>query len=329
MHNEFTTKRSPIVLIWKFAAVEAIGFVLYFAATLLGNTKYELYTQLSLPNFLSYQAAKILLLSSAQFALTVYAFLSWYYEEYIVRAGTIVHESGILRRTKTSLSLDQTTQFIPQSSWFGKLFRYGSVRAENAAGSMTLATIPRPDRALQALRGESTLSEHAFGAEPDITHLLAQPEHDRLEFKSSLRFDYKTGNVSKELEKSVMKTIAAFLNSKGGSLVVGVNDARQPLGLANDYQTLQRSDSDGFENHFTQSFNNMIGPEFRDLVKLRFHAVNGCELCVIQTLPSPRPAYLKVENNEHFYMRTGNISTPLKLSEIESYSRTRWPVILS
>jgi hypothetical protein len=329
MHNEFVTKRSPIVLIWKFVAVEAAGFVLYFAATLLGGTKYEIYTQLSLSNFLSYQVAKILLLSGAQFALTVYAFLSWYYEEYIVRPGAIVHRSGIFRKKEIALPTDRSTKFTIRWNWFGKLFRYGAVRVENAATAMTLRTIPKPERILQAARGEFELLEHAFGKEPDVAKLLMEDEHDRLEFKSSLRFDYKTGNVSKELEKAVMKTVAAFLNSKGGYLVVGVSDARKPLGLANDYQTLQRKDSDGFENHFTQSFNNMIGPEFRNLVKLRFHKIGDCDLCVIQTLPSPRPVYLKVDNDEHFYMRTGNISTPLKLSEIESYSRSRWPTSLS
>lgn len=329
MQNEFVTKRSPIVLIWKFVAVEAIGFVLYFAATLLGGTKYEIYTQLSLPSVLPYQVAKILMLSGAQFALTVYAFLSWYYEEYVVRPGSIAHLWGIFHKKEISFPIDRSTKFTVHSNWLGKLFRYGAVRVENATTSMTFATIPKPERILRAARGEFELLEHAFGKEPDVKKLLTEDEHDRLEFKSSLRFDYKTGSTSRELEKAVMKTVAAFLNSKGGCLVVGVSDAREPLGLANDYQTLQRKDSDGFENHFTQSFNNMIGPEFRNLVKLRFHRIGDCDLCVIQALPSPRPVYLKVDNNEHFYMRTGNISTPLKLSEIESYSRSRWPGALS
>ena len=90
----------------------------------------------------------------------------------------------------------------------------------------------------------------SFQREPDIEELLAQNEHDRLEFKSSLRFDYKNGQANRDVEKATMKTVAAFLNSKGGHLVLGVNDSRMPLGLENDYQTLQRKDMDGFENHF-------------------------------------------------------------------------------
>ena len=120
-----------------------------------------------------------------------------------------------------------------------------------------------------------------LGKRPDIARLLMEVEHDQLEFKSSLRFDYKAGKVSRDLEKAVMKTVAAFLNSRGGHLVIGVNDARKPIGLENDYQTLQRKDSDGFENHFTQAFNNMIGPEFRNLIKLWFHNVDGHDICVV------------------------------------------------
>ena len=325
MNVETITKRSPIVLVWKFAAIEALGFLLYFAATLFGNAKYELYTQLSFPNFLSYQAAKMLFLYGAQFILTVYAFLSWYYEEYSIRPGFVTHRHGVFFKKERKFTIDDPAMLTVSPGFLGKLFHYGSVRIKNSSSLFVLADISRPERILVAARENDNLYENAFGKEPDMAMLLAKAEHDRLEFKSSLRFDYKTGNVSRELEKAAMKTVAAFLNSRGGYLLVGVNDTRAPLGLENDYRTLQRKDKDGFENHFTQSFNNMIGPEFRNLVKLWFCNLDGRELCTIQVLPSARPAYLRADNNEHFYMRTGNISTALKLSEIESYSRSRWP----
>ncbi|MDO8536704.1 MAG: putative DNA binding domain-containing protein [bacterium] len=329
MYNEIITKRSPIVLMWKFAGIEAVGFLFYFIAMLLGNTKYELYTQLSFSNFLSYQAAKMLFLLSAQFALTVYAFLSWYYEEYAVGANSITHTSGVFLKKESVFPVGKTTSQTIKSGPLGKLFHYGSIRLRSDGSSITLAQISRPERIIKVLKGEYNPYENAFGKEPDIAKLLTEAEHDKLEFKSSLRFDQKSGNANRELEKAAMKTIAAFLNSKGGYLVIGVSDKRTPLGLQNDYQTLQRKDSDGFENHFTQAFNNMIGPEFRNLVKLWFHNADGNDICAIQALESPRPVYLKIDNNEHFYMRTGNISTSLKLSEIESYARSRWPKRIS
>lgn len=314
---------------WKFAVIEAAGFVLYFAATLFGNAKYELYTQLSFSSLLSYQAAKMLFLSGAQFALTAYAFLSWYYEEYAVRSGSITHTLGVLKRREAVFQADKYSKIDVRPGLLGGLFHYGSIRLENGGKFFVLAHISRPERIVKAIKEDYGLPETAFGAEPDLSKLLGEGEHDRLEFKSSLRFDYKSGNASRELEKAAMKTVAAFLNSNGGYLVVGASDARAPLGLENDYRTLQRKDGDGFANHFTQMFNNMIGPEFRNLVKLWFGSAGGRELCVVQALPSPRPVYLKTDNSEHFYIRTGNISTALKLSEIESYSRSRWPERIS
>ena len=310
---------------WKFAAVEAAGFFLYFAATLLGNAKYEFYTQLSFSNFLSYQAAKILFLLGAQFVLTVYAFLSWYYEDYTIRPGSIRYSRGVIFKKEKIVPFTISVPLTIFSGPIGKLLHYGSIRVGDSPSSFVIAHISWPERIAKAIKQEHAAGENAFGKKPDMEQLLAQNEHERLEFKSSLRFDYKAGQANREIEKSAMKTIAAFMNSNGGYLVLGVSDARAPLGLRNDYQTLQRKDSDGFENHFTQSMNGMLGPEFRNLVKLWFHNMDGHDLCVVQVHPSPRPIYLKAENNEQFYMRTGNISTALKLSEIESYARSRWP----
>ena len=167
-------------------------------------------------------------------------------------------------------------------------------------------------------------TNNRFSGAPNVARLISEDEHDKLEFKSSLRFDYKTQSVNHNLEKATMKTIAAFLNSKGGHLVIGVDNSRKPLGLENDYKTLKRQNSDGFENHFTQIFNKMIGPEFRNLVKLNFKKIEGADTCVAQVIQSPRPVYLKLDDNEQFYVRTGNATTPLKLSEVESYSRSRF-----
>lgn len=320
MHSKIIVKRSPIVLMWKFAVIEAAGLLLYIAAAMLGNSKYELYTQLSFSNLLSYQVAKILFLSSAQFVLTVYAFLSWFYEFYAISPGSIAYTREVFPKKKKILQTDGSTTFSISSSPLGKLFHYGSLRVQTGSSSLNLTYVSRPENLIGLIK-----DENAFQEKPDVRRLLIENEHGNLEFKSSLRFDYKSSQANREIEKAAMKTIAAFLNSKGGHLVLGVNDSRAPLGLENDYQTLQRKDMDGFENHFTQAFNSMIGPEFRNLIKVWFHTLDGHDLCIVQVLPSPRPVYLKADNSEQFYMRTGNISTALKLSEIESYSRSRWP----
>ncbi len=339
--NSISIKRSPIVLIAIFAVIEVIGFVAYSLAATLGSYKVQLYTALSLPNILSYQYAKFLFLSGAQLVLTVYGFLRWYYETYTLRPGMITHERGVFFKRKKEVPLERAMSVTLASGPVGKLLHYGSIHIHGAGGrdEMVLADISYPEKYLKAIKkfaqvgngkneqptGEPALHGISDGGRPDLAKLLSEEEHERLEFKSSLRFDYKSQNVNRELEKMAMKTVAAFLNSKGGQLVIGVGDRREPLGLENDYGTLSRQTSDGFENHFTQVFNAMVGPEFRHCVKLWFDAADGHDVCVVDVAPAARPAYLKFNNDELFYVRTGNVSTPLKMSEAESYMRIRWP----
>ncbi|MHC5083377.1 MAG: AlbA family DNA-binding domain-containing protein, partial [Planctomycetota bacterium] len=59
-------------------------------------------------------------------------------------------------------------------------------------------------------------------------------EGDQLEFKSTLRWNLKANRPGKEIEISALKTIVAFLNSEGGSLIVGIEDNGNILGIEAD-----------------------------------------------------------------------------------------------
>ena len=156
--------------------------------------------------------------------------------------------------------------------------------------------------------------------EGDVKEMMDSGEHEKLEFKTSLRWDTQRQQVNKELEKTIMKTVAAFLNSGGGYLLIGVDDKGQPMGLENDFASLPKSSADGFENHFNNLFNNMIGPEYRQWVRLDFSRVGDSKtICRVSVEQSHKPVYLKTGNGEDFYIRTGNVTTPLKMSEVATY----------
>lgn len=347
MTNAVVIKQSPVILFRNFVAIEILGFVGYAIAAALGNYKYELYTRLSFSEILSYQIAKLLFLLGAELAMTAYAFLRWHREIYTIEPGSITHQKGVFFKKQETRSLRREMSVKPSSGLLAKLLHYGTVSIYDPASQGTglypasrttiaISNISTPQKYVKVIErfldGENLPREKNLNVE----QLLREDEHERLEFKSSLRFDLHGAQVNHNLEKAAMKTVAGFLNSKGGNLVIGVGDlpapgragrqagAREPIGLRHDYETLRRRDSDGFENHFTQIFNAMIGPEFRHLVKLRFPAVRNQELCVISVAPSARPIYLKLDDTEHFYVRTGNVTTPLKMSEVESYARSHW-----
>lgn len=160
----------------------------------------------------------------------------------------------------------------------------------------------------------------------DFNQIIKSGEHEKLEFKTSLRWDARLSQVNRDLERAVMKTVAAFLNSEGGRLVIGLDNKGQATGLEADLSSLPRSDADGFENHFNNLFSSMIGPEFRHLVKLKFNNIDGRTVCLVNVQSSHKPAYLKSGAVEDFYIRTGNATTPLKMSEVATYISSWWKI---
>ena len=330
MAKQITIKRSPIVLFRTFALIEIGAFVAYALAMGHGNAKYDIYNELLfLPSLLSYQTAKIMMLTFAEFVITIYAFFHWYYETYTIRSGSIVHRYGVFFKKEKTVPLDASIALTVSSGPLGKIFHYGSIAIENGSSKhmIALADVSYPDLCRRAIEKVRSPQDHfaAAGDPAEIAGLLGADEHEQLEFKSSLRIDRNRGGVNREMERAAMKTIAAFMNSKGGNLILGVNDKGEVAGLADDYGSLPRKDSDGFENHFTQLFNKSIGPEKRNLVQLHFQTIGGQEVALVRVAKSPRPVYLKMDDNEYFYVRTGNATTPLKLSEVETYARSRWP----
>lgn len=72
-------------------------------------------------------------------------------------------------------------------------------------------------------------------------------ESERVEFKSSARWDYVNNRPNRAIEEAVVRTIAGFLNHRGGSLLIGIDDGGEVVGLKADYHTLRDKNRDGFE----------------------------------------------------------------------------------
>jgi hypothetical protein len=158
----------------------------------------------------------------------------------------------------------------------------------------------------------------------DYTELIAQGENDRVEFKSSFRYDYKQQKVNKTLESVIIKTISGFLNARGGSLFIGVADDGTLLGLEEDYKTLNRKDSDGFTQLLMSSIADKLGTPVCRLVRILFYNRNGKEICRIIVLPSPVPVYTREDQRSHFYIRTASGTREMDTEEAITFIRAKW-----
>lgn len=159
-----------------------------------------------------------------------------------------------------------------------------------------------------------------------ISDLIKLSESDRLEYKSTWQWDVKKDCKNEELKFSVLKTIAAFLNSEGGTVIIGIEDNQNIFGLEKDLSLISDGSRDKFEQTIFQSVYSNIGSIFTKLIKVRFETIDGKILCAIDVKRSNKIALLKGKDKEWLYIRTGNSSKPVeKISEILefSYSRSR------
>ena len=158
----------------------------------------------------------------------------------------------------------------------------------------------------------------------NLMALISKGEDDDLEFKSSFRYDYRQQKVNKALENVIIKTIAGFMNSRGGSLLIGVADDGSILGLEADYNTLSRKDSDGYTQLLMSAIADKMGTPACKLVKILFHTHEEKEVCRIIVLPSPMPVYAKEDNQPRFYLRTGSGTRELDIQEAITFIKAKW-----
>lgn len=158
-----------------------------------------------------------------------------------------------------------------------------------------------------------------------IMKLIAEGESATVEFKSSARWDYRSGKQENFIEQIIVKTVAAFLNTDGGTLLIGVNDDGDLLGLEPDLKTLgKKRNLDGYELFLMNLLLKEFGRDASSQIRCSFHEINNHAACRMLIRPSPKPRWVTEGNDEKLYIRTGNATNHLKPSEIYDYIRTHF-----
>lgn len=320
-----TIRRNPALIIRNLLATHALVISLYILAAVLYD--YEgLYKTLPLIHIFSYEVAKILFISGIELCLIVAIFIQWLATTYYLWPDKIIEERGLIFKKNTTTTLSPKTSISFYQNIFGKVFNYGTIVIDQPPQpSYHMDHITDPHH-YQSILHNGFAPHHTTDIvkSASLAQLLASPEHEQLEFKSSLRWDWKEQRLNRNLEKSTLKTIAAFLNSRGGHLILGVGDGKQYIGLAADYATLPRKDADGFEAHLTNLIKTAIGHEFRQCVDVSFSMAGEHELCWLKITSAPKPAYYSLNNEEALYIRMGNVSNALPINKIAGYVESRW-----
>lgn len=163
--------------------------------------------------------------------------------------------------------------------------------------------------------------------------LVRAGESDQVEFKSTARVNLHTGAKDDKIEQVVAKTLAAFLNADGGTLIIGVDDAGTPLGLDGDLATMKAPDHDRFQLWLRDLLTTTLGPNGAALVTVEFERLPDGEgvahdVCRVTAAASPRPVFLRPNKNAapELWVRTGNSSRQLAVDAASEYVMHRWPL---
>jgi len=170
----------------------------------------------------------------------------------------------------------------------------------------------------------SLIREMEAPKQRSLDDLIAAGESATIEFKSTLRWDVRQNQVNKDLQKVIAKTVAAMLNSEGGTLVIGVTDDGDIYGIEADLKTIGRQDTDGFFQALVQTLDNHLGTEFVPFVKPRFVTSQDRIVCIVEVEASPKPVFLRDGSSAEFHIRAGNTTRPLDLESAHQYIEMHW-----
>jgi CheY-like chemotaxis protein len=154
-----------------------------------------------------------------------------------------------------------------------------------------------------------------------IADMIPLGESETLEFKRTYQYNPEKPNKKDErLRFACLKTIVAFLNSKGGTLLIGVEDKDGSLyGMENDFEVAntKSQNKDGFLLTLTNAINDNIGVIFTEKnIRVYFENLEEKEICIVKVTPSEKPAFLKKERKGLFFIRTNNETKELDAQEI-------------
>jgi Putative DNA-binding domain len=162
-------------------------------------------------------------------------------------------------------------------------------------------------------------------ARSDVHDLIKRGESQFVEFKSSGHWDMKLNNKNETLTFEVVSTVAAFLNSNGGTLLIGIADDGKPIGLEKDYKLCgQRQDRDGYEQWLRGRLSKHLRKAMMEFVGVDFEIVEGVEICRVTVKHAPKECYLRVGDNKEFWVRIGNAKNRLDVEESVEYIKNHW-----
>lgn len=180
-----------------------------------------------------------------------------------------------------------------------------------------------PSTASEAsLRAEEMLRVVGELSDADqIRAIIRNGESKTVEFKETLAYCLREKKKADYVETSALKTVVAFLNTDGGTLLVGVADDGSIPGIENELAKSFKGSTDHMLLHLRNRIEKWIGREFYTDIDYRVVQVANSPVLQIKCKPASKECFLK---GDQFFVRTNPASEELKGPGLVSYLKRRF-----
>ncbi len=167
----------------------------------------------------------------------------------------------------------------------------------------------------------------------NLDALIRAGESQQVEFKSSLTHIYAEipapeaeKRLRLALRTEVTKTIAAFLNSDGGILLIGVDDVGHIVGIEPDFSDLTKPSLDAWLLHLRDVSVADIGPDAYSAIRVSLVQHGDVHVAVVSCPKRASATWHGKDGEEVLYVRAGNMTQKLTGLSLETYLREHWPL---
>lgn len=160
-----------------------------------------------------------------------------------------------------------------------------------------------------------------------LADFLANGESNKVEYKSTLSWNPRSGRRDKRLEHAILKTVCGFMNTEGGMLLIGVSDDAEVLGLHDDMRALNNANRDKYERVLRQVLENNLSIPTVGIVNVKFEEYGGRDVCMVSVSASGRAIFAAPVGGrdlKELWVRDGTSTRQLHGDDMIAYMSERW-----
>jgi hypothetical protein len=159
-----------------------------------------------------------------------------------------------------------------------------------------------------------------------IRRVIRAGESKVVEFKSTARKNLHTGQKDPAMELVVLKTVAAFMNTNGGTLLVGVADDGSLIGIEEDFAFQSKKNTDAWELYLTERLANALGKAAVTDVTIGYAKLDGRTVARIDVGQAATPVFVTPSKGDKqaFYVRLNSSTHELHGQQAFAYQQKRW-----